>query len=283
MQANESKKYSFYLEGTNAAAVLLIHGITGTPSEMRYFGRILHKAGYTVFCNTLPCHCGTLNELKKARWQDIVKACIEDFKSLQENHKKVFVAGLSMGALAGIHLAYLFPDKLQGIIGLAPTLFYDGWAIHKGQALLPLVWHIPFLRNAINIRETWPYGLKDEFWREKISKAYSSTTKGSQFNNDVVLFGSPFFPLASLYQHHSFTKVVKKEIPFVKTPILLMHAKEDDMTSSKNAQYILDNIASTDKSLLLLENSYHMITIDQDKDRVAEEAVRFLDRLNTVG
>jgi carboxylesterase len=282
MQDNNSKKYSFFHKGAQGA-VLLVHGITGTPSEMRYFGRYINKAGFAVLCNSLPHHCGTLNELKKVRWQEIVDSCIADFDFLKKEYEQVFIAGLSVGALVAIHLAYLFPAKVSGIIGLAPTLFYDGWAIHKGQVLLPLVWHIPLLRNFINIREGYPYGLKDEFWRDKISKSYNSTTRSNQFTNDVVLFGSPFFPLACLYQHHLFTKIVKKEIPAVKTPIILIHAKEDDMTSSKNAEYILQNIASTEKSLLLLEDSYHMITIDKEKDKVAEAAIEFLNRVSALG
>ena len=279
MQENNSKKYSFFHKGSKGA-VLLIHGITGTPSEMRYFGRCINKAGFTVLCKSLPHHCGTLNELKQVRWQEIVDSSIADFNSLKEEYDRVFIGGLSMGVLVAIHLAYLFPAKVNGIIGLAPTLFYDGWAIHKGQVLLPLVWHIPFLRNLINIREGFPYGLKDEFWRDKISKSYHSATRSNQFNSDVVLFGSPFFPLACLYQHHLLAKIVKKEISSVKAPIMLIHAKEDDMTSPRNAEYIMQNIGSPDKSLLLLEDSYHMITIDREKDKVAEAAIQFLDKLN---
>ena len=58
-----------------------------------------------------------------------------------------------------------------------------------------------------------------------------------------------------------------------------MHAKEDDMTSLKNAQYVYKNIGSSDKSLIVLENSYHMIVIDNDKERVAGETIKFMDRL----
>ncbi|MDP2923598.1 MAG: alpha/beta fold hydrolase [Candidatus Omnitrophota bacterium] len=277
MNDNNSKKYSFYFKGEKAA-VLLVHGITGTPSEMRYFGRSLYKAGYSVLCNTLPRHCDSLNELKKVTWQEIIDSCIADLNFLKREHSKVFVAGLSMGALVGIHLAYKFPCEISGIIGLAPTLFYDGWATYSGKILLPIVWHIPIIRNNINIREEWPYGLKDEILREKIHKTYAKPNAG-KFDNDVALFGSPFFPMVCLYQHHLFAKVVKKEIPSVKTPIIIMHAKEDDMTSPKNAQYIFERIGSANKSLVILENSYHMITIDQERDKVADIAINFLNSL----
>ncbi len=256
--------------------MLLIHGITGTPSEMHYLGKALHKAGFTVLCNTLPRHCSTLADLKKATWQEIAAACQKDVELLRKDCLQVFVGGISMGALLSVHLAFANPGVISGIICLAPTIFYDGWALHKGKVLLNLAWHIPFLRNRIDIREGWPYGLKDETLRSSIERFYKNA-QSELFDNKVLLFGSPFFPLASLYQHHLFSKIVIKELPQVETPILLIHAKEDDMTSIKNARYIYNKIASIDKKLVILEDSYHMITIDKDKDKVAQETINFIN------
>jgi len=278
MAENNSKKYNFFLKGGGPKAVLLIHGITGTPSEMRYFSSVLNKAGYSVFCNTLPHHCLSLDELKRVTWQEIVEACVTDFKDLQSQHQQVFVSGLSMGALVGMHLAYLFPKQVAGIVALAPTLFYDGWALHKGEILMEWAWHVPYLRNRINIRESWPYGLKDESSREAIERFYKFA-KAGEFSQKTLLFGSPFFPLACLYQHHLFVKVVKKELAAIKSPILILHSREDDMVSIRNAQYIFDRIGSVDKTLIPLDDSYHMLPIDKQKDKVASEALNFMDKI----
>jgi len=130
----------------------------------------------------------------------------------------------------------------------------------------------------VDIRESWPYGLKDEDLRWSIERFYKGAD-ARKFSNKVLLFGSPFFPVASLYQHHLLKKVVEKELPSIKTPTLILHAREDDMTSIKNAEYIYGRIGSEVKSLVLLEDSYHMITIDKDKDRVIQETVNFLNKL----
>ncbi len=278
MTINNSKKFNFLLKGDNGKAVLLIHGITGTPSEMRYLGKKLNQAGYTVFCNALPRHCGTLGELKKVTWQEIASACSDDLHFLKKDHLRVYVGGLSLGALMSIHLAYKFPDQISGIVALAPTIYYDGWALHKGKALMNLVWHIPFIRNRLDIREGWPYGLKDEELRWNIERFYKDAS-AKKFSNKVLLFGSPFFPMSCLYQHHLFTKTVKKELKSVQTPILIIHAKEDDMTSLKNAEFVLNHIGSMNKSLIVIEDSYHMITIDKEKDRVAQEFIAFLNSI----
>jgi carboxylesterase len=276
MEIENNKRYTFFLKG-GPKAVLLIHGITGTPSEMRYLGKALNKAGYTVFCNTLPRHCDTLNELKKVTWEEIADACVKDLQMLKKEATQVFVGGLSMGALMAVHLAYKFPQDVTGVVALAPTLFYDGWALHKGKIFLNLVWPIPFVRNWLNIREGWPYGLKDEELRWSIERFYKNASS-REFSKKVLLFGSPFFPAACLYQHRRFAEVVKKEMPAVKNPIIIMHAQEDDMTSPKNARYLLDHIGSSDKSLVMLDDSYHMIVIDKQKEKVAQEVVEFLNK-----
>ena len=276
MENHNPRKFNFFLKGSDKA-VLLIHGITGTPTEMRYLGKHLNKAGYTVLCNTLPRHCDTLRELKKVTWTEIADSCIKDFQRLKSEYRQVFVAGLSVGALMATHLAYKFPEDVSAIIALAPTLFYDGWALHKGKILMNLIWQVPFLRNAIDIREGWPYGLKDEELRGNIERFYKNA-KASEFDDKVLLFGSPFFPLVCLYQHHLFTKIVKKELPLIKAPILILHARQDDMTSLKNAQHLFKHIGSIDKTLIILEDSYHIITIDKEKDKVAEEIEKFLHK-----
>jgi len=278
METEVNKGYTFFLKGSGTDAVLLIHGITGTPSEMRYLGKSLNKAGYTVFCNTLPRHCNTLSELKKVTWEEIVDSCVKDLQRLKKEYKKVFVGGISMGALVAAHLAYRFPADVSGVIAFAPTLFYDGWALHKGKMFLNLAWPIPFLRNSIDIREGWPYGLKDEELRWSIERFYKNASS-RDFSKKVLLFGSPFFPLACLYQHRRFAEVVKKELPLLKAPILIIHAEEDDMTSPRNARYLLEHVGSGDKQLVMLDDSYHMIVIDKQKDLVAQETIKFLNRL----
>ena len=275
METPNSRNFDFFLKGTNGRAVLLIHGITGTPSEMRYFGKRLNKSGFSVLCNALPRHCGTLAELKRVTWQEIDDFCSQELEGLGKEYAQVYVGGLSMGALMAVHLAYKNPAVVSKIIALAPTIFYDGWAVPKHKVLMDALWHIPFIRNRIDIKESWPYGLKNEYLRAGIERFYRNA-KASGDAAQTALFGSPFFPMCCLYQHHLLTKVVKKELPAVKTPIILIHAKEDDMTSSKNAQYIYDHIASSDKKLVILDDSYHMITIDKQKDKVAQEAINFL-------
>ncbi|MFA5096965.1 MAG: alpha/beta fold hydrolase [Candidatus Omnitrophota bacterium] len=277
MDNENPRKYDFFLKGGNGRAVLLIHGITGTPSEMRYLGKSLNEAGFSVLCSTLPRHCASLGELRRVRWQEIADACAGDLEGLKREHSEVYAGGLSMGALLAIHLAYKYPSVVSGIIALAPTLIYDGWAVPKTKVLMDILWHVPFIRNRFDIRESWPYGLKNENLRAGVERFYTNAAAAS-LDDKAAIFGSPFFPMSCLYQHHLFAKVVKRELAGIRTPILIIHARDDDMTSPGNARYIYDRIASPDKSLVILDDSYHMITIDKQKDKVAGEMIRFIQR-----
>lgn len=277
MEQPKLRANGFFLEGSEKA-VLLIHGITGTPSEMGYLGRSLHKAGFTVLCNAFPRHCGSLKDLSRVTWQEIYASLVEDLEFLCKNYQKVFLCGLSMGAILAIHLAHNFPKKISGVTMLAPTIFFDGWGISRGRVFLPLVWHTP-LKYHVHIRETWPYGLKNELLRAPFERFYKGAKASNGGSNQGTSFGSPFFPISCLHELHKINQIVKKELPKVKTPLQIIHAQEDDMVSVKNAHYLYESIGSEDKKVVILEDSYHMITIDKQKKKVAQETIDFFSRL----
>jgi len=72
--------------------------------------------------------------------------------------------------------------------------------------------------------------------------------------------------------------VVKRELPQIKTPALILHSSEDDTASVKNADYLERYIGADYVHKVLLTDCYHMITIDNQKDRVAEEIIAFIKR-----
>ena len=104
----------FILPG-NRTGVLLIHGLTGTPNEMRIVGRGLNRAGFTVYAMQLAGHCGDEADLNKTTWQDWYKSVEEAAFKLQEQVDHIFVAGLSMGALLSLKLAAEHPEFVKGV------------------------------------------------------------------------------------------------------------------------------------------------------------------------
>ena len=264
-----------FLEGTNGAAVILIHGLTGTPQEMKFLAQFLNQKGYSVFCPRLANHGEPIEILKKTKWQEFYQSVRAPCVEAQSNHKRIFVAGLSMGALLALLLAEEFGDKISAVSCLSPTLFYDGWNTPWCKCFLPLVYVTP-LKYFFYFKEEPPYGIKNEQIQKLMHRYYRNA--GLYDTKDVLRFGYPYFPVSLFYQLHLLVKYLSKRLPNIATPIQLMQARHDDITSIKNSQFIYDRVSSGIKELILLENSYHVITADQERETVARNVDNFFGK-----
>jgi carboxylesterase len=265
-----------YLEGNNGSLMLLIHGLTGTPHEMRFLAYSLNREGYTVICPRLKNHGQPLVLLQNTKWQEFYLTVKEAFLGVKNNYQQVFVSGLSMGALLALLLAEEFPAGVRGVSCLSPTLFYDGWNTPWYRCFLPLVYLTP-LKSCFYFKEDPPYGIKNEAVRRKIHKYYSQASLDDIDN--VGQYGYPYFPVTLLYQLELLVRHLNRRLKNITTPVQLIQARDDDMTSVKNSQFIYNRIASQNKEMVLLEDSYHVITADQQRERVAEEMARFFGGL----
>lgn len=263
-------------KGNNGACVILIHGLTGTPNEMGFLAKYFNRKGYSVVCPRLANHGEPIQILKKTKWQDCYKSVCDSLFSLDKDIKQVFVAGLSMGALLALLLAQEFPEKILGVSCLSPTLFYDGWNTPWSKCLLPLTYITP-LKHFFYFKEEPPYGIKNEAVSGRVHKHY----KNAKLNdlNNVANYGYPYFPVVLLYQLHLLVKYTINILPRINTPVQLLQAKDDDMTSVKNSRFIHDKISSKIKEIILFYDSYHVLTADNERDKVAQSMDNFFSRL----
>jgi carboxylesterase len=269
----------FFLAGHNGSAVVLIHGLTGTPNEMRFLANYLNKKGYTVVCPRLANHGKPLRVLKKTRWQELYKSVRDVIggETITKSPGPVFVAGLSLGALLALLAADEFKKKIAGVTCLAPTLFYDGWNTPGAKFFMPLA--CTPLKHFFYFKEEPPYGIRNEAIQNRVHKYYSNASLDRMEN--VAQYGYPFYPVTQLYQLQLLVKHLGRRLPGIKIPVQLIQAKDDDMTSIKNSKYIYDRIGSDIKEMIFLYNSYHVISVDQERDIVAEKMETFLNRIST--
>ncbi len=264
----------FFLPGDKNLC-FLIHGLTGTAREMGSIAQSLNRKGFSVACPLMANHNKSISCLKRTSWEEIYRSIREVFLQHRDNYEKIFVAGLSFGALIGILLAEEFPEKVKAVNCFSPTLFFDGWANPKLRILLPLTYVTP-LKYYFYLKEGYPYGIKNQRLRSRIESFYA---KSDLFDyGKVHLYGYPVIPVSNMYQNYRLAKKVMRLLPRVRTPIQLLQAKEDDVTSPKNSFYIRDHIGSEDKTVVLFENSYHIIIADQERDKVAEKTVAFFEK-----
>jgi carboxylesterase len=244
-------------------SVLLIHGLTGSPFEMKYLARKLNKAGFTVKGPCLEGHCSTLKDLANTSWNDWYRSVRQSFIEMKKYANTVSVVGLCMGALLSLHLACEFGSEVAALSLISTTLFYDGWSLPWFKFLLPISYYTPF-RYIYSYSEKEPYGIKNKPLRERIVNL---------MRNDLIAYTKT--PATSIRELFKLIRQVKKELPAITTPALILHSSEDDQASIKNPEYVEEKIGSTIVQKIILDDSYHMMTIDNQKDRVAEETIKF--------
>jgi len=250
--------------------VLLMHGLTGMPSEMRPVAKHLTQLGCEVVCPLLPGHGATHIELLDTGWKDWLEGAQTSLADLAQRCDHVVVGGLSMGAMLAA-LSSINNPKVSGLMMLSTTLRYDGKASSPMQVLLPLVDLLPILGRKFWWTEEPPYGLKDERLQRMITKQVEAAARGE--NNEFGLFRTY---AGSLRQLHKLVGQLRKRAHEVTCPALVIHSLEDTMTTHKNAIEMCELLGSQDKSLLLLSGCDHVLTLDLRKRDVANQIGKFV-------
>jgi carboxylesterase len=255
---------------TSHAPVLLIHGLTGVPAEMQSIARTLRRSGFTVETPLLPGHGVDEATLMKTGWRDWLGGAEEELLRMTANGEKAIVGGLSVGAVIALGLAAKHPDRVLGVVCLAATIKYDGWSVNPAVMLLPYGRHIPFV-NRLRFKEHPPYGIKDERLRARVAEML--------FSDNVKDVGLPTTPGISLFENLELVKRVVRDLPKVQAPVLIVHATEDDITHIRNAEKIAREVSGPVRKLYL-EDSYHLVTVDRERVKVALATVKFCEDLS---
>ncbi|MBB5358667.1 carboxylesterase [Rhodanobacter sp. ANJX3] len=261
----------FFFEG-GRSGVLLIHGLTGTPMEMKLLGKGLNRAGFTVHGMQLAGHCGNVDDLLATGWHDWYASVEKAADELRSKVDHLFVGGLSMGALLALKLAAERPEQVCGVGVYGATFRYDGWsipAVARLSFLLPLFKKLGIGRNR-SFMEAPPYGIRDERLRAQVSTAMLGGDSAA-----AGLPGNPWYSLAEMYE---LAADVRQRLSQVTAPCLVAHASEDDVASVKNAELVMREV-SAPVELLLLKDSYHMITIDKERRTLIERSAAFFEAI----
>lgn len=261
-----NKPNGFNLTADNGRAVLLLHGLTGSPFEMRYYGGKLHKMGYDVYCPCLPGHCTSIEDLKSKTWQDWDNFAKAEYAKLASSYDEVYLSGLCLGALLCLSIA-IDEDTPKALALLSPTLALDGWSLPWFRFLIILAFTPLGEILDYSFVEREPYGVKNEHVRKRIIAMLASESLSAYDRYPAVTF-------AELLRY---SRYLRKNMKRVKTPAIVLHPEEDDICDIKNARYLYDNIASENKQFIGLKNSYHIVTIDNDKDLVVEKTIEFFN------
>jgi carboxylesterase len=228
--------------------VLLCHGFTGSPQSLRPWAARLAADGLTVSLPLLPGHGTRWEDMALTGWPDWYAEVDRELRVLGERCSQVFVAGLSMGGALALRLAAKHGDAVSGVVVVNPANKVHGLAAHA----LPVVRHLVRSTRGIASDIALP---------------------------DATELGYDRVPLHAAHSLRAFLRMVDGELPQVTQPLLLLHSPQDHVVPPADAARVLSRVSSTDVTEILLEQSYHVATLDHDADRIFTESLAFIGRL----
>lgn len=225
--------------------VLFVHGFTGSPQSMRYWAEGVAREGRTVLVPRLPGHGTTAHDMQGTTPVDWVGEAEMSLRGLSERCDRIFVCGLSMGGTITLDLAARFHELVTGIVLVNATVFTKD----PRARLAPILGRFPLFVKAVANDVADP-NTKELAYDKVPTKAAAAFLK---------------------YQEQ-----VKRRLPDVRCPTLVFTSRNDHVVHPGNGPYILEHVATTSKEIVYLERSYHVATIDFDKDIIVDRTNGFI-------
>jgi carboxylesterase len=245
--------------------VFLIHGLGGTQYDLGSMHKRLKNAGLVTHSLTLPGHGTTPEDLVGVTAEDWIDAVVAKYRAIRDAHPTLHLMGMCMGALLAATLAQRESHKKGRLVLLAPPVFIDGWATPWYRGLRPLLYALPGVRNTMKVEEEEPYGIKNEQLRAIVKAKFE---RGENFHYRWV-------PLECLRQVDRLRAIVMAGAPKIGCPTLVVHAREDELTSLRSANFLVEKIGGGRARMVVLEDSYHMVCVDNDREIVAKNVLEF--------
>ncbi len=231
--------------GSGPVGALLVHGYTGSPQGMRSLGDFLAERGIACVGPRLPGHGTTWQDLQNRtadEWRDCV---LTNYEKLRAECDEVFIVALSFGASLALELAASRSDEIGGIVTLGGMVFTKDPRRHLAPIIKRVIASLPGVGNDIA----------------------DPTLKEIVYDR---------IPTRSTDQVLKHIRLAQLALPKIHTPILVMHGRNDHTVHPDNAEYIYDNVGSEDKEIVYLEKSYHVITLDFERDEVFARTFDFI-------
>ncbi|MCI3135164.1 alpha/beta hydrolase [Phenylobacterium aquaticum] len=260
------RDFRFRLDAKSGKAVLLIHGLTGAPGEMKFLARRLHKRGLSVAAPLLAGHGLDEAHLLRTDWRDWRDSLLKPLEELRADHDEVYVAGICVGGALGLALAAEAPS-IKAAAVYSMTYRYDGWNMrHWYSPLAPFIEPfagLPLIRR-LSFEEPYPFGLKDERLRDGMTATQGAVIPGALDR----------LPLGAMAEMYRLTRHLDEIGSQIRLPTLLIHARDDDMAHPRNSERLQKALGGPTE-LHLLEDCYHMVHVDLQRDLVADLTADF--------
>ena len=236
----------FYLAG-GEAAVLLVHGFTGSPSEMRLYGEALCRAGFTVLAVRLAGHGTNPEDMENTTAENWMDSVIDGYELLASDARveRIAVAGLSMGALLAL-----------------------------GLSTIRRVWRVVSIAAPIFVREERELSMLPP--RERAGGIFQPKRARVLPVEPRYRIGYTKMPLLSVHELLAVIGKMKDTMPEVSAPLLVIQGARDQTVKPESAQYIMEHVSSEQKRLVMLPQAGHRLVIGVERQRAFDETIAFL-------
>ena len=228
--------------------IVVSHGFTGMPASVRPWAQHLADAGYSVRLPLLPGHGATWRETNKSRWPQWYETVEASYRELKQSCERVFGFGLSMGGTLVTRLAELHPDGVAGLVIVNPA-----YGTRRLDAKFA-----PYISWAVRSRPAIGGDIK----KPGIAEPAGDRTP-------VVAFAS----VQKLW------KVTVADLPKLRAPVLMYRSREDHVVDDLSGKLLRAGAVNTTVREVVLEDSYHVATLDNDAPQIFEGSVQFVESL----
>ncbi|XJZ28705.1 alpha/beta hydrolase [Bacillota bacterium Lsc_1132] len=233
----------FFFKG-NQIGILISHGFVGTPQSVKYLGEQLASQGYTVYGVRLIGHGTHFKDLENCHYQDWIQDLEKGFRFLQQYCSEIFVIGQSMGGTLTLNLCASFPEVKGAIL------------INAAIKTIPVM----------------------EGYRNKQKPRFIEEVEPDIKAQDVYEITYLKTPLHAIKQLLSLMDHTVEKLFSVKCPILAFQSIEDHVVPPENTDYIMTNVQSRDKKVIPLFHSFHVASMDNEKEFIAEQCCQFIEK-----
>jgi carboxylesterase len=242
-------------------AVLLLHGFTGTPWEVRPVASALHGDGHACSAPLLPGHGASVSDLARMTWSDWSSAVSDHVTRLVSEHERLVLVGCSLGGLLAVEAAVRFQNR--GVVAVC-TL---GMALSLGAVTDRA------LRIALALGDRLPDKLVPK-------------TGGSDIQDPAQRAASPAYasyPLRAARHFATGQTRVRALLPSLRVPLLALHGLRDATAPVSSSLELVGSAASADSRLVVLPHAGHLVGVDVDREETLRQIRAFVARVAPVG
>lgn len=219
---------------------------------MEELAEALEGASYAVRLVRLPGHEATHRELAACGWRDWLRVARAETTQALREYRNVIVVGHSMGAALALAVAAREP-RISGVAALCPPLRMFPGECGAVALLHRVIPYLPQLRN--DVRQ---YGVFQERREPRRAK---------------------WLPTRSIHSLFSALPELELELALVRCPALVLCARHDHTVPMRDGLAVHERLSAERKELVVLERSYHGVTLDLERREVFGHVLRFCQSL----